>query len=359
MDLLQPIKFHFAALRAIGLWSPSTPSMAYRIYGILLNIVLSMVLMVVLLHAALQADGVDEKVRMVKFVMIEMTFFVKVVILSIKQSEIKKMIREMKLIDYQPVTASDEFILSQRNATWKKWMKVYFVIISLTITTRLLTFIEPILAAELPVHGWFYDLDWHHIKPLYIAIVLFYFIIVMSRFTVHSVFSSFILFYIFFVVNQKKIICARLSRLNGPLYRINFLKNIKLDQKLNQFVTDIQQNFSVGIFVYFSVTALLIGLLTFRIPSGDLADGAFLSMYLVFTLVQLVWPCYVGQELLNANDDIGTSIYNSNWLELESDQREEIVFGITYSVQPRTFIANHWFVLCLPTVTAVSNLVTF
>jgi hypothetical protein len=354
MDFLEPIKFQFIVFRAMGLWPSRQDSSSYIIYGILIHIGSSVLHIIPLLHEAFRATDITEAAYIIIFMLIEITYLFKVFVLILKADKIREVTREITKIDYQPITTADNNILLQGLSKWRNGIKTYFRILVVVLLFRFISFGSSVSEARLPVVQWFFGLDWQHNKAIYIAIVLLYCVIAVVRVTVHNLFNLFSLYLIFFTINQNKMICARIAKLNGPLYHVIFVKNIKIDQKLNQILENVEKLFSSALFVQLSVMAVIIGLLSHQLSNLSLVDFIFFGFYLIMTLVQLFLPCYIGHELMCSSQDIGCSIYNSNWLSLRCRQRQDIIIGIMKSTRPRIFIANHWFVLSLPTVTAVS-----
>jgi 7tm Odorant receptor len=354
MDFVQPIKCNFTFLRAIGLSPRPQDSSFYIFYGILFNLGSSIIFMIPLLHEAVLTDDITKRSRMIVFLLLEVTYLAKVLILILKSSAIEKLVHEITKIDYQPVTTADKRILQRGISRFKFWIKAYFSVLGVVLMSMFLTFLGPVLTVQLPVGQWFFGLDWQHNTAIYIAITLFYLSFITVRALFHNLFNLFSFYFIYFAVIHKKMICARLAKLNGPLYRVNFVKIVKTDQTLNQVLEDIEKLFSFAIFVLLSMMSFVICLMSYRLSKVGFPDFIFVVLFLFLTVLQLFMPCYIGHELMCANQNIGFSIYSSNWLSVKSRQRKDIIIGIMKSAQPRAFIANHWFILWLPTVTAVS-----
>jgi len=232
----------------------------------------------------------------------------------------------------------------------------------------------------LPIQDWFFWLNWKKSVALYWSIFTFDVIVLILHPIIHTAVNTMIIFFINFATNQTELICFRISKLKGPLYHINLLSNIKHQQKVNLFVSEVQELFSPILFANLSIIAFILCNICYKIStvSNLLKMCVLLSLnyylicffkklsviqapievifsifFLCLILIQLLLPCFAGQELITQSQNVGRSFYNSNWLEASKKDRHIILFGIRKSIQPSSFEALHWFKLHLPTVTAV------
>lgn len=88
-------------------------------------------------------------------------------------------------------------------------------------------------------------------------------------------------------------------------------------------------------------------------PSESITEYSFYLFFLVALVTQIFLPCYLGNEMIFASNDLMNSAYNSSWQIMSSDYRKLLIILMERLKQGNRINVGKLFPLSLDTFRSV------
>ncbi|EEZ97776.1 odorant receptor Or1 [Tribolium castaneum] len=133
------------------------------------------------------------------------------------------------------------------------------------------------------------------------------------------------------------------------------VKCITHHRKIVNYTKRVETIFSKGIFLQLFASVLVICTTGFQlviVPFGSL-KFAIHGIYLCAMTAQIAIYCYYGHDVMITSDEIGTSLYMSNWYASHIKIRKIMVIFLEKTKKPTIVLAGNFITLSLVTLTQI------
>ncbi|CRK88697.1 CLUMA_CG002373, isoform A [Clunio marinus] len=340
-DFLLPLKVPFQLLKIFGFWFDENASKSYKMYGILLHVILADLFVIGQFVEFFRVDGLFVKTLIIAVSFTFLGASIKTKNVMIVSKKIVEIIADLKeIIALLDSNVSDLRILKGKSRQVTKFFWVYWIMCLIVISWG--SFIPWINYFQNPEPP--YKLLYPTWSPFNHEQNIFGFVIVSFYESLTSgVFCGVVVAEDIFPVYFFNIISGMLQELNERISYITkkrensgngestgkrtkhdehfmeLLRCVEIHHRIKKVIQKVENIFSAMIVIQGIMSVILICTIAFTLSKMSIMSEPslfiFMFTYMVPMILEIFLPCYFGNEVSLASQKFSTTLFHIDWIE--------------------------------------------